>query len=104
INARSALFAAQQAAPMMQERGGAVIVNVSTIRANRVLPDYVVGGASNAALEAVTRYLAVELASMNIGVNAVSAGVVDTEALQHFEAMKNWVVERLGSARERTPA
>ena len=40
INARSALFAAQQAAPMMQQRGGGVIVNMSSIGANRVLPDY----------------------------------------------------------------
>lgn len=104
INARSALFAAQHAVPMMQARGGGVIVNVSSIGAGRVLPDYVVVGASKAALEAVTRYLAVELGAMNIVVNAVSAGVVNTEALQHFEVMKNWVDERLSFARQRTPA
>jgi enoyl-[acyl-carrier protein] reductase III len=104
INARAALFAAQYAAPMMQQRGGGVIVNLSSIGAARVLPDYVVVGASKAALEAITRYLAVELAPMNIVVNAVSAGVVDTEALQHFEGMKHWADQRLGFARQRTPA
>jgi enoyl-[acyl-carrier protein] reductase III len=104
INARSALFAAQRAAPIMQQRGGGVIVNISSIGANRVLPDYVVVGASKAALEAITRYLAVELAPMNIVVNAVSAGVVDTAALQHFDVMKEWVEERLGFANERIPA
>ncbi len=104
INARAALFAAQHVAPIMQARGGGVIVNMSSIGASRVLPDYVVVGASKAALEAVTRYLAVELAPMNIVVNAVSAGVVDTEALQHFEVMKNWVDERLGFAQQRIPA
>ncbi|MCC7448257.1 MAG: enoyl-[acyl-carrier-protein] reductase FabL [Anaerolineae bacterium] len=104
INARSALFAAQHAVPMMQARGGGAIVNVSSIGAGRVLPDYVVVGASKAALEAVTRYLAVELGAMNIVVNAVSAGVVNTDALQHFEVMKNWVDERLNFARQRTPA
>ncbi len=88
INARSALFAAQRAAPMMQARGGGAIVNISSPGSIRVLPDYVVVGASKAALEAVTRYLAVELAAMNIVVNAVSPGLVWTDALQHFSAIR----------------
>lgn len=104
INARAALFAAQHAAPMMGGRGGGVIVNLSSIGANRVLPDYVVVGASKAALEAITRYLAVELAPMNIVVNAVSASVVNTDALEHFEELKTWVDEKLDFARQRTPA
>jgi enoyl-[acyl-carrier protein] reductase III len=85
INARSALFAAQHALPLMQRRGGGVIVNISSIGAQRTLPDYAVVGASKAALEAVTRYLAVELAPYNIVVNAVSSSVIATEALKHFE-------------------
>jgi len=89
INARSVLFLAQQAAPVMQARGGGHIVSISSLGANRVLPDYVVVGASKAALEAVTRYLAVELAPLNIAVNAVSAGVVETEALRHFRALRD---------------
>ena len=84
INARSLLFAAQRAVPMMERRGGGAIVAISSPGSTRVLPDYVVVGASKAALEAVTRYLAVELAAHNIVVNAVSPGVVDTQALQHF--------------------
>lgn len=84
INARAALFCSQHAVPLMQKRGGGYIVNVSSIGSLRVLPDYVVVGASKAALEALTRYLAVELASYNIIVNAVSAGPVETEALKHF--------------------
>jgi enoyl-[acyl-carrier protein] reductase III len=87
INARAALFAAQRAAPLMQARGGGAIVNISSPGSTRVLPEYVVVGASKAALEALTRYLAVELAEMNIVVNAVSPGVVWTDALQHFSAM-----------------
>lgn len=104
INARAALFAAQRAAPLLETRGGGIIVNLSSIGAGRVLPDYVVVGASKAALESITRYLAVELAPMNIVVNAVSAGVVDTEALQHFDGMREWANERLGFAQQRTPA
>jgi len=87
INARSLLFGAQQAAPLMMKRGGGYIVSVSSAGATRVLPDYVVVGASKAALEALTRYLAVELSSQNIIVNAVSPGVVETDALHHFASM-----------------
>ncbi len=104
INARAALFGAQNAAPLMQKRGGGAIVNISSIGANRVLPEYVVVGASKAALEAVTRYLAVELAAMGIAVNAVSAGVVETDALLHFSQMRAELGERLDTARTRTPA
>ena len=48
----------------------------------------VVVGASKAALEALTRYLAVELAPKGIVVNAVSPGLVLTDALQHFDAVR----------------
>jgi len=102
INARSALFLAQKAAPLMEERGGGCIVSISSLGSIRVLPDYVVVGASKAAIEAVTRYLAVELAPKNIVVNCVSVGIVGTDALKHFRSSKDDNV--LLSAAERTPA
>jgi enoyl-[acyl-carrier protein] reductase III len=86
INARSLLFAAQRCVPLMEKRGGGYIVSISSPGAHFVLPDYVAVGASKAALEALTRYLAVELAPKKILVNAVSPGVVATEALQYFDA------------------
>jgi enoyl-[acyl-carrier protein] reductase III len=49
-----------------------------------VLANYALIGTSKAALEALVRYLAVELAPRGIRVNAVSAGVVETGALDHF--------------------
>ncbi len=88
INARALLFAAQRAVPLMEKRGGGAIVSVSSPGSTRVLPDYVVVGASKAALEAITRYLAVELAPRNIVVNAVSPGLVLTDALKHFAAVR----------------
>jgi enoyl-[acyl-carrier protein] reductase III len=88
INTRSLLFAAQRAVPLMKRRGGGAIVSISSPGASRVLPDYVLVGASKAALEAVTRYLAVELADDNIVVNAVSPGLVLTDALRHFDAIR----------------
>ena len=100
INARAALFASQKAAPMMAKRGGGAIVNVSSIGSVRTLPDYVVIGASKAALEAVTRYAAVEFSPLNIVVNAVSPGLIDTDAITHF---KNGEI-MISEAKKRTPA
>ncbi len=102
INARSLLFGAQHAARLMKKHGGGHIVSISSPGATRVLPDYVLVGTSKAAIEALTRYLAVELASENIVVNAVSPGVVQTEALQHFAALNDeGLIERTIAA---TPA
>jgi enoyl-[acyl-carrier protein] reductase III len=84
INARALLFAAQRAVPLMERRGGGYIVSLTSAGSSRVLPDYVVVGASKAALESLTRYLAVELVAKGIHVNAVSPGVVQTDALLHF--------------------
>ncbi len=102
INARAALFCAQRAAPLMEARGGGHIVNISSPGSFRVLPEYVVVGASKAALEAITRYLAVELASRKIVVNAVSPGVVATDALKHFATLREGDI--LGKAAAGTPA
>ena len=66
-----------------------------------MLENYVLVGTSKAALESVVRYLAVELAPRGIRVNAVSAGVVDTEALDHFPNKEQMLA--LGQ-RERRPA
>lgn len=102
INARSLLFAAQRAVPLMEKRGGGYIVSISSPGSIRVLPDYIVVGASKAALEALTRYLAVELAPKNIVVNAISPGVIETDALKHFDTMqKSGISERI---RANTPA
>ena len=89
INARSLLFSAQHAARLMQPRGGGHIVSISSPGSFRVLPDYVVVGASKAALETLTRYLAIEFSPLGIIVNAVSPGIVETDALKYFDALKD---------------
>ena len=89
INTRALLFGAQRAVPLMEKRGGGKIVSISSPGSTRVLPDYIVVGASKAALESLTRYLGVELISKGINVNAVSPGVVKTDALNHFASMGN---------------
>ncbi|HJS48992.1 MAG TPA: SDR family oxidoreductase [Gaiellaceae bacterium] len=81
-NSRALLSLARAAAPAMPP--GASIVGLSSLGSTRVLENYALVGASKAALEALVRYLAVELASSGIRVNAVSAGVVETGALEYF--------------------
>jgi enoyl-[acyl-carrier protein] reductase III len=97
-NARALLSLVRAAAPSMPE--GSSVVGVSSLGSTRVLDNYVLVGTSKAALEAVVRYLAVELAPRGIRVNAVSAGVVETAALEHFPNRE----EMLASGRKRTPA
>ena len=100
INARALLSLAQAAVPFMRTRGGGRIVSISSLGANRVLPNYTSVGVSKAALEALTRYLGVELAPERILINCISASTVETDALGHFPNAP----EMLAAARERTPA
>lgn len=84
INARSLPRLAQAVAPAMQARGWGRIVTVTSPGARRVTADYAVVGASKAALESITRYLAAELAPAGIICNCVSPGLVLTGAMDHY--------------------
>ncbi|MBZ5751210.1 enoyl-[acyl-carrier-protein] reductase FabL [Metabacillus rhizolycopersici] len=100
INSKALLFCAQEAAKLMERNGGGFIVSTSSLGSIRYLENYTSVGVSKAALEALTRYLAVELSPKNIIVNAVSGGAVDTDALKHFPNRD----EMLEDARKNTPA
>ena len=97
-NARALLTLARHAAPAM--RPGSSIVAISSLGGERVLDDYLLVGTSKAALESLVRYLAVELAPRGIRVTAVSAGLVDTGALEFFSDRERMLRE----FRDRTPA
>jgi enoyl-[acyl-carrier protein] reductase III len=97
-NARALLTLTKRAAPSMP--AGSSIIAISSLGSQRVLDDYMVVGVSKAALEALVRYLSVELAPKGIRVNAVSAGLVETGALEYFGKRD----EMLDYYRRRTPA
>jgi enoyl-[acyl-carrier protein] reductase III len=97
-NARALFTIAREASPAMP--AGSSIVAISSLGSDRVLDNYVLVGVSKATLEALVRYLAVELAPQDIRVNAVSAGLVETGALDYFPNRE----EMLRFYRERTPA
>ena len=69
--------AVQDVVPMMEARGGGVVVNLLSPGAWNYMPDYSAVGVTKAALASLNTYLAVELAPRNIRVNGVSAGWVE---------------------------
>lgn len=100
INARSVLAAVQAAAPAMQTQGWGRIITITSPGSRRVFPDYSLVGVSKAALEALTRYLAVELAPGGVTANCISPGLVVTDALEHFPTRQ----EMIEHAQRHTPA
>ena len=84
INAKAFLNLTQKVAPIMEKNGSGSIIAISSLGARRFIPDYGAIGISKAALEALVKYLAVELAPKNIRVNCVSGGPVETDALKLF--------------------
>jgi enoyl-[acyl-carrier protein] reductase III len=83
VMGRALLLTAQRAVPLMAGRWGR-IVSISSVGSFRVLPNYVAAGVAKSILETLTRYLAVELGPRGINVNAVSGGVIETDALKAF--------------------
>jgi enoyl-[acyl-carrier protein] reductase I len=69
---------AQRASHMMKK--GGTMLTLSYLGAQRVMPNYNVMGVAKAALEASVRYLAADLGSDGIRVNAISAGPIKTLA------------------------
>ncbi|MER2089444.1 MAG: enoyl-[acyl-carrier-protein] reductase FabL [Sporosarcina sp.] len=98
INAKGMLFGAQEAAKLMDK--GGKIIGISSLGSIRYLENYTTVGVSKAAMESITRYLAVELAPKGIAVNTVSGVAIDTDALKHVPNRE----ELLEDARKNTPA
>ncbi|APX14054.1 enoyl-ACP reductase FabI [Tateyamaria omphalii] len=88
VSVHSLIRLARRAEPMMTD--GGTILTVSYHGAERVIDNYNIMGPVKAALEATTRYLAVELGPKNIRVNAMSPGPLQTRAasgIDHFDAL-----------------
>ncbi len=90
-NAWAYLKGVQLASDMMPE--GSKVVALSSLGSFRYIPGYAAIGASKAAIETLTRYLAFELASRRINVNTVSGGFIDTDALKGFPNYQDMVDE-----------
>jgi enoyl-[acyl-carrier protein] reductase III len=86
-HARALLLLAQRASASMRENGGGAIVAISSLGARRVYDAYAAFGTAKAAIEALVRYLAVELGPHGIRTNCVAGGVVLTDL---FRAIPEW--------------
>lgn len=74
----------QEAAKRMEKVGGGAIISMSSTGNLTYIENYAGHGTNKAAVEAMVRYAATELGEMNIRVNAVSGGPIDTDALKAF--------------------
>ncbi|WP_380285861.1 cytochrome P450 [Kitasatospora purpeofusca] len=106
---KGGLACARRAAALMARRGGGSIVNISTLGGGQfVMANYLACGPAKAAVEAMTRYLAVDYARDGIRVNTAAAGMLYSEVVGLFpdaERMQRATIEatpmgRLGHPEE----
>jgi NAD(P)-dependent dehydrogenase (short-subunit alcohol dehydrogenase family) len=83
-NLKSAFLVTSQAYPLMKQSGKGKIINISSIAARKASRGMGIYCVAKAALEMLTKVLAVELASEHINVNAVAPAVVRTQFSQPF--------------------
>ena len=84
VNLRSAFLFSKYALPHMKDyrgRKGGAIINISSVHARATTRNLTAYAASKGGLEAFTRALSLETEAMNVRVNAVAPGAVDTPLL-----------------------
>jgi enoyl-[acyl-carrier protein] reductase III len=84
LNVRAFVLGVQRAVPLMQRFGRIVVL--SSYGASQAYPTYANLGSAKAAIEAWTRYMAVELAPRGINVNAVNGGIIESDSSAFFYA------------------
>ena len=106
-NLRTVFLGAKLAYPLLKNRGGGAIVNVSSVHAVATSPGVGSYAASKGGLLALTRSMAIEFADDNVRVNAILPGAVNTPMLyEHLdkERLENLarktVNGRIGEPRE----
>ena len=95
----------QEAVKRMKKVGGGAIVTLSSTGNLVYIDNYAGHGTNKAAVEAMSRYAAIELGEFNIRVNAVSGGPIETDALRAFtnyqevreETIKRSALNRMGT-------
>ena len=80
-NVRGSLLCARAALPLLEGAQGGTVINISSSLTLSPTSEASVYAMSKAAVECMTRFLAVELGSRNIRVNCVAPGLTETEML-----------------------
>ena len=84
LNVRAFVLGTQRAVALME--GWGRIVVLSSYGSTTAYPTYANLGSAKAAIEAWTRYMAVELAPRGINVNAVNGGIIESDSSAYFYA------------------
>ncbi len=87
ISVYSFTAVAKRAEPLMSEGGS--LLTLTYYGAQKYVPNYNVMGVAKAALEASVRYLAVDMGSKGIRVNAISAGAIKTLAASGIAGLRD---------------
>jgi len=105
ISAYSLVALSRAFVPLMD--GGGSILTMTYYGSEKAVPGYNVMGVAKAALEACVRYLAVDLGPLNVRVNAISAGAINTLAARgvaHFRDLMRITAERAPLGRTVEPS
>ncbi|PUA82800.1 SDR family NAD(P)-dependent oxidoreductase [Nocardioides currus] len=78
INARGVMLGCRFAIPHLVRSGGGAIVNMSSTRAALGAADLAAYGASKAAVDSLTRYVATQFGSAGVRCNAIQPGYIET--------------------------
>ena len=97
INLNGTFDLVRRLTPGMLERGSGSIINVTSIASQRALPLLAAYNASKAALDELTRTMAVEWAPSGVRVNSVAPAYIETEmtaAIQDREKLRRAIIRR----------
>ena len=94
VNIRAMFFLTQAVVPNIAERGGGVIINISSVHAFSGMTEHSVYAGTKGAIVAFTRELALELAPKGIRVNCIAPGGVLVE--NHLKAIPDLDPEAIG--------
>lgn len=106
INTFSVIRCCQLASRLMIRNGGGSIINISSMLGEHGQQGQSVYAASKAAVDALTRSLAQELASHHIRVNAIAPGIINTSLIHDLSesekeiTLKQIALQRIGKPEE----
>ncbi len=100
INAKSIFLCSQAAARQMKERRAGCIINIGSILGRNAFPATLGYCASKAAVDHMTRVMAIEWARYGIRVNCIASGYIHTELIDRLAAEGKLTLEDL---QKRTP-
>ena len=104
ISAYSLVSVCRAAAPLM--KNGGAIATLTYFGGEKVLPGYNLMGVCKAALEHSVRYLAWDLGSQGIRINAISAGpmrTISTAGIARFDELREHAAKKSPLGRDVTP-